>query len=87
MYKAIRKNDHKSFAVKVIDKIKLGVKKLEMIETEINLMKAVKGHPNIINLEEVYETNNEVFIVMEQYVLHSFILISSICVLDVTDPQ
>jgi len=65
VYTARSKQTHKYHAVKVIEKKKLGVKKIEMIETEILLMKKVGGHPNIISLEDTFENNFHVFIVME----------------------
>src|SRR5690242_21807829 len=63
VYKATEKNSNRVHAVKVIDKQKLGAKKMEMIETEVEILFKVR-HPNIIKLEEVYETQDNVFMVM-----------------------
>eukprot|EP01118_Nematostelium_gracile_P008933 TRINITY_DN2988_c0_g1_i1.p1 TRINITY_DN2988_c0_g1~~TRINITY_DN2988_c0_g1_i1.p1 ORF type:complete len:364 (-),score=95.19 TRINITY_DN2988_c0_g1_i1:28-993(-) len=64
VYKAISIADGSERAVKVVDKIKLGPKKMEMIETEVEILARV-SHPNVIKLEEVYDTNERVFLVME----------------------
>lgn len=55
----------KKFAVKVIDKVKLGPKKMEMVEMEIKIMQRVGAHPNVISLAEIFETNEKMNLVME----------------------
>ena len=37
---------------------------MEMVEVEIEILKHV-NHPNIIKLEEIFETQEEVFLIME----------------------
>lgn len=54
---------NREYAMKVIDKSKLRGKE-NMIENEIMLMK-ICDHPNIVKLFEEFETNTEIFLVME----------------------
>ena len=49
--------------MKIIDKSKLKGKE-HMIENEINVMKACQ-HPNIVKLNEEFETNDEIYLIME----------------------
>merc|ERR1719383_1434693 len=51
------------FAMKVIDKAKLGGKE-EMVRSEVSIMKRC-SHPNIVQLFEEYETNDSIYLVME----------------------
>ncbi len=50
--------------ISVIDKAQLGPKKMEMVETEVAILKSVH-HPNIIRLEEIFETSEKFYLVME----------------------
>jgi Protein kinase domain. len=50
-------------ALKIIDKSKLLGKK-QMIENEVNILRSV-NHPNIIKLLDEYDTNNELYLVIE----------------------
>jgi len=51
------------FAMKVIDKAKLGGKE-EMVRSEVTIMKRCT-HPNIVQLFEEYETHDSIYLVME----------------------
>ena len=53
----------REFAIKVIDKAKCKGKE-SMIETEVNILKRVR-HENIIQLYEMYEVENRIYLVME----------------------
>jgi len=53
----------KEFAVKIIDKAKCQGKE-HMIESEISILSAIE-HPNIIQLEEVFDFPGEKYLVME----------------------
>jgi len=53
----------KEFAVKIIDKAKCQGKE-HMIESEISILSAIE-HPNIIELEEVFDFPGEKYLVME----------------------
>merc|ERR1712013_699716 len=53
----------KEFAVKIIDKAKCQGKE-HMIESEISILSAI-SHPNIIQLEEVFDFPTEKYLVME----------------------
>lgn len=53
------------YALKIIDKSKTrGAKETKMIENEVKTMRAIK-HPNCVNLYDVYDTPDELFLVME----------------------
>lgn len=51
------------FAIKVIDRTRCKGKE-DMIETEVNILKRVR-HPNVIQLYEMYEIDNKIYLVME----------------------
>lgn len=66
VYLCRRKETQQLFAVKVINKM-LCVKK-KTLRDEITVLMRVK-HANIISLEEVYESETELLLVMERCVL------------------
>ncbi|MGH0145263.1 UNVERIFIED_CONTAM: hypothetical protein FKN15_004952, partial [Acipenser sinensis] len=51
------------YAMKIIDKAKLKGKE-HMIENEISIIKSL-SHPNIVRLLEEYETDSEIYLIME----------------------
>nr|XP_026690786.1 serine/threonine-protein kinase DCLK3 isoform X1 [Ciona intestinalis] len=57
------RNTESEFAMKIIDKSKLKGKE-DMIENEIAIMKNCH-HPNIVRLIEEFETENEIYLVLE----------------------
>ena len=62
-----RKSDSKDFACKIIDKRQIEVKftgLLDQFYVEIRVLTDLK-HPNVIELADVYETADRIFIVME----------------------
>lgn len=62
-----RKSDSKEYACKIIDKRQIEAKftgLLDQFYTEIRVLKDLK-HPNVIQLEDVFETADRIFIVME----------------------
>ena len=66
-YRCIRKSDKKEFACKLIDKRQVEVKfsgLLEQFFVEIKVLKALK-HPNIIHIEDSFETPDRIYMVME----------------------
>lgn len=53
------------FAVKMISK-QLMRGREDMIINEINILKMVsKGHPNVLNLHDYFETTNNLYLVMD----------------------
>eukprot|EP01116_Phalansterium_solitarium_P006204 TRINITY_DN18505_c0_g1_i1.p1 TRINITY_DN18505_c0_g1~~TRINITY_DN18505_c0_g1_i1.p1 ORF type:complete len:291 (+),score=36.37 TRINITY_DN18505_c0_g1_i1:358-1230(+) len=38
---------------------------MEMVETEIKIMQRVGSHPNIITLQEIFETNDRMYLILE----------------------
>lgn len=66
-YRCIRKSDNKEFACKVIDKRQVEMKfsgLLEQFYVEINVLKSL-NHPNIIHLEDTFESSDRIYMVME----------------------
>ena len=66
-HKCVRKSDGFEFACNVIDKRQVEVKftgLLDQFFVEIKVLKML-DHPNIIHLEDVYETNDRIYMVMD----------------------
>ena len=66
-YRCVRKSDKKEFACKLIDKRQVEMKftgLLEQFFVEIKVLKALK-HPNIIHIEDSFETPDRIYMVME----------------------
>ena len=59
----VEKTSKKPFALKIIDKLKLKGREM-MIENEIDILKVCK-HPNIVRLFEEFETDSEIYTVLE----------------------
>ena len=69
-FRCVRKSDGVNFACKVIDKKHVEVKfsgLLDQFFTEIKILQ-VLNHPNIIRLEDTYETSERIYMVMEMMV-------------------
>eukprot|EP00039_Didymoeca_costata_P012142 m.173781 g.173781 ORF g.173781 m.173781 type:complete len:573 (-) comp15394_c2_seq1:70-1788(-) len=61
----IHRNSGKQYALKIIDKSKTrGVKETKMIENEVKTMRTI-DHPNCVALIDVYDTPEELFLVLE----------------------
>lgn len=66
-YNCMKKSNGKIFACKVIDKRQVEMKfagLLEQFFTEIKVLKTL-NHPNIIRFEETFETQERIYIIME----------------------
>lgn len=63
----VRKATGDRLAVKIIEKSSLEADEKELLRTEIAALKLVH-HPNIVNLEGLYETRTHMYIVMEKLV-------------------
>ena len=59
----VERSTGNKFAIKIIDRAKCKGKE-NMIETEVSILKRVK-HENIIQLYEMYEVDNKIYLVME----------------------
>eukprot|EP01114_Cavostelium_apophysatum_P001040 TRINITY_DN1089_c0_g1_i1.p1 TRINITY_DN1089_c0_g1~~TRINITY_DN1089_c0_g1_i1.p1 ORF type:complete len:345 (-),score=100.48 TRINITY_DN1089_c0_g1_i1:89-1123(-) len=62
--KAKSKRTGEEFAIKFIEKQYVDKQDLVLLGREIDIMKKV-SHPNVLNLEEVYETDDTIALVME----------------------
>jgi len=62
--KAVRKNDGKEFAIKVINKSKLNADELAVVHDEVEIMHKI-NHPNCVALFEMFETKTKLYMVME----------------------
>uniref|UniRef100_A0A7S2U0C5 Protein kinase domain-containing protein n=1 Tax=Lotharella oceanica TaxID=641309 RepID=A0A7S2U0C5_9EUKA len=63
--RAVRKKDGKELAVKIIKKAKLGQKELQIVHDEVKIMDKI-NHPHCVKLEEIFETNKKLYLVMEK---------------------
>lgn len=67
-FRCVRKSDGKEFACKVIDKrhveAKFNGSLLDQFFVEIKVLKSL-NHPNIIHLQDTYETPDRIYMVME----------------------
>ena len=65
--KCIRKHDSKEFAVKIIHKNQLTDKELSNLNAEISILTDIKthNHPHIIDIEDVFEDERKVKMVLE----------------------
>ncbi|XP_062423878.1 serine/threonine-protein kinase DCLK3 isoform X1 [Rhea pennata] len=54
---------HEIYAMKIVDKSKLKGKE-DMMESEILIIRSL-SHPNIVSLIEVYETESEIYLILE----------------------
>lgn len=61
VYAGMNKQTHEQYAIKIIDKKKIDVKRLH---TEVSILSTVR-HPNIISLKETFDTDTELYLVME----------------------
>jgi serine/threonine protein kinase len=66
---ATKKGTNEKFAVKCIKKTMVEGDDIKLLRREIQIMKRV-SHPNILKLYEVFEDEDEFFLVMELYVLN-----------------
>jgi len=64
VHRCTNKKTKKEAAVKIIDKEKLGTKKMEMVEIEVEILRRV-NHSNIIRLQDLFQTPDKYFIVLE----------------------
>jgi len=62
--KAVRKSDHKYFAVKIIKKNKLNPEELLVVHDEVEIMHKI-NHKHCAQLYEMFETNKKLYMVME----------------------
>lgn len=67
-FSVVREATHKKtgekYAIKLISKKYVAAKDLKLLEREIEIMKKLQ-HKNIVNLFEVCESQEEIYIVME----------------------
>jgi len=65
-FSIVREGVHKETGKRVaIKAIKSRYIKKKLLIREIDIMKKVGNHPNILKLHEVYETNNFLYLVLE----------------------
>jgi len=64
--RGIRRSDGKEVAIKSISRLKIRtVQDQEEVDREIAIMRHLAGHPNIVNILQVYEDKSYIHIVME----------------------
>jgi len=64
VYRALRKKDKADFAIKCIPKKNVEGDDIKLLRREIQIMKRL-NHPNILKLYEVYENDEQFYLVME----------------------
>lgn len=64
VYLCKREDSDEAFAMKVIDKKQLTYKEKEFLREEIQIVKSI-SHPNVVEMKDVFETPQSMFIMME----------------------
>jgi serine/threonine protein kinase/Ca2+-binding EF-hand superfamily protein len=64
VYECIEKANKDKWAVKVVKKANLNLREQEMLRSEISIMRLIE-HPHIVKLKEVFDSKQEIKIVME----------------------
>ncbi len=59
------KADNEKWAVKIINKRALGPEDTEALQSEVDILKSVAKHENIVHLKENFETGDKFYMVME----------------------
>ncbi len=67
---AIHKQTNEKYAIKFVSKQFVSDKELKLLEREMEIMRKLE-HKNIVQLIDVGESKDEIFIVMELYQLFS----------------
>lgn len=65
LVKIIRKKDKRHFLAKAYCKDKFDIAQSRILKNEIELLLALKGHPNLNQIEEVQETEEEIMLITE----------------------
>ncbi|MCQ2816941.1 MAG: protein kinase [archaeon] len=60
-----QKSTGKKYAVKILSKAEMEIDDLEMARTEVEILKICQ-HPNIISLIDVFETTQEIYLILER---------------------
>lgn len=62
--KVIKKDDGSEYACKIINKTKLEENELASLQSEVEILSSI-DHPNIVKLYEVFEDDNDFFMILE----------------------
>lgn len=65
VYKCTERATGQLWAVKVVDKSKAGPKDISDVSHEVNMMKTVGFHPNVVHMKEFFNTPQNMYIVLE----------------------
>ncbi|BFU21794.1 protein kinase, putative [Entamoeba histolytica HM-1:IMSS-B] len=65
VYKGIRKEDGVSVAVKQVNKTSQSSDQLKLLRREIDVMRKLSNHPNVVKLYDVYEDEKTILMVIE----------------------
>ncbi|XP_059139486.1 serine/threonine-protein kinase D1-like isoform X2 [Physella acuta] len=65
VYGGRHKKTNREVAIKVIDKMRFPTKQEAQLKIEVEILKNLH-HPGVVNLEQMFETNERIFVVMEK---------------------
>ncbi|XP_035824058.1 serine/threonine-protein kinase D3 [Aplysia californica] len=65
VYGGKHKRTNQEVAIKVIDKMRFPTKQEAQLKIEVEILKNLH-HPGVVNLEQMFETNERIFVVMEK---------------------
>ena len=65
VYGGIHRKSGKHVAVKLIDKLKFPPNKEDLLRTEVQILQKVK-HPGVVEFQQMLETPDRIFVVMEK---------------------
>ena len=68
VFKAVKKEDKQEYAIKCIKKKMVQGDDIKLLRREIQIMKCL-DHPNILKLFDVFEDEDQFYLVMELYAL------------------
>lgn len=65
VFSGVHRTSHRDVAIKVINKLRFPTKQEAQLKNEVSILQNI-SHPGVVNLEKMYETPENIFVVMER---------------------